>query len=196
MAEKFEKFTSFADDMEIIQKLGNNPNADNGLNEAELKAKFDESGIKIKAYLLTMIDQLNKFVDDLNSQYDNAGNVMEGGTMLGVLNMNGFPIRNLPEPVAPGDPVPLSAATNMKIATAVLASSSWVNKAQTVSVDGIIPDSDRQAVITVASAASHELYLDSGIMMTESGEGTLTFTCDELPSENVSVNVLILTKGV
>lgn len=196
MAEKFGKFEPFTEDMEILQKLGDNPNSDDGLNEEELKAKFDEAGIKIKEYLLTMINQLNKFVDDLNSQYDNAGSVMEGGTMLGVLNMNGFPIRNLPEPVYPGDPVPLSVATIMKTATAKLLPSAWAENEQTVSVEGIITDSERQAVITVAAADSLEVYLDCNIKLTGNGEETLTFTCDEVPDVEVTVNILILTKGV
>lgn len=195
MAEKFEKFDPFTEDMEILQKLGDNPNSDDGLNENELKAKFDEAGIKIKAYLLTMIGQLNKFVDDLNNQYNNAGNVMDGGTMLGVLNMNGFPIRNLPAPVYPGDPVPLSAATIMNTETAVLLPDAWVDNSQTVAVEGVIADSEKQAVITVAAGDSHEVYLDCNIKLSGNGEGTLSFICDDVPTVEVAVNVLILTNG-
>ncbi len=38
-------------DLDIIQKLGDEPNADNNLTAAELKAKFDEAGNILKKYI-------------------------------------------------------------------------------------------------------------------------------------------------
>lgn len=43
------------DDMNIIQKLDDEPNDVGGLTAAELKAKFDEAGLAIKAYLNTVL---------------------------------------------------------------------------------------------------------------------------------------------
>lgn len=43
------------DDMNIIQKLDDEPNDVGGLTAAELKAKFDEGGLAIKAYLNTVL---------------------------------------------------------------------------------------------------------------------------------------------
>ena len=41
----------FTDDINIIQKLADEPNDDNGLSADELKAKFDEAGVLFKKYI-------------------------------------------------------------------------------------------------------------------------------------------------
>lgn len=195
MAVKFERFDLFTEDMEILQKLGDNPNSENSLNEQELKAKFDEAGVKIKEYLQKTIVQLNALVDGMNSQFENPGNFLDGGTMLGAINMNGFPVTGLPDPVIPSDAVPFSFSTKMDATSVILSVAGWSDKEQTVSVPGIITDANRQAVITVAAPDSLETYLDSNIRLTGNGEESLTFTCDDVPPSSVTVNVLILTKG-
>jgi hypothetical protein len=43
--------TTFNDDLNIISKLADEPNLDDGLTAAELKAKFDEAGNRIKTYI-------------------------------------------------------------------------------------------------------------------------------------------------
>lgn len=105
MAVKFDKFEEFAEDMDILQSLGDNPNADDGLSSAELKAKFDEGGLKIKAYLLTMIGQMNRMVDDLNRQFEDTGDFLMGGTMQGALDINGNNLTGLAAPVSDTDAV-------------------------------------------------------------------------------------------
>ena len=44
-------FTQFSYDMEIIAKLSDTPNVDDGLTAAQLKDKFDEGGKVIKDYI-------------------------------------------------------------------------------------------------------------------------------------------------
>ena len=44
-------FTQFSYDMEIIGKLSDTPNVDDGLTAAQLKDKFDEGGKAIKDYI-------------------------------------------------------------------------------------------------------------------------------------------------
>ena len=44
-------FTQFSYDMEIIGKLSDTPNVDDGLTAAQLKDKFDEGGKAIKEYI-------------------------------------------------------------------------------------------------------------------------------------------------
>lgn len=43
--------TYFTEDMDIIQKLDDQPNDIGGLSADQLKAKFDEGGNKVKTYL-------------------------------------------------------------------------------------------------------------------------------------------------
>ena len=45
------ELAKFTEDVEVIQKLGTFPNAEDGLSPEELKAKFDQAAVKIKAYL-------------------------------------------------------------------------------------------------------------------------------------------------
>lgn len=52
--------TYFTEDMDIIQKLDDQPNDVGGLSADELKQKFDEGGNKIKTFLnSTLIPELN-----------------------------------------------------------------------------------------------------------------------------------------
>ena len=83
----------------------------------------------------------------------------------------------------------------VKTNRATLLSGGWVNNQQTVAVEGVLAGDDKQAIVTVADPDDLEVYLDCNINLSENGEGTLTFVCDDVPGSNVRVNVLILTKG-
>ena len=53
----------FTDDMNIIQKLDDQPNDVGGLSADELKEKFDEAGNKVKNFLnSTLIPELNNVI--------------------------------------------------------------------------------------------------------------------------------------
>lgn len=52
--------TQFEYDMEIIQKLDDEPNDVGGLTAAQLKAKFDEGGMAVKKFLNeTLLSELD-----------------------------------------------------------------------------------------------------------------------------------------
>lgn len=51
-------FNKITDNLNIIQALGDEPNEDNGLTAAELKAKFDEAANTLKARINAIVDQL------------------------------------------------------------------------------------------------------------------------------------------
>lgn len=75
-----------------------------------------------------------------------------------------------------------------------LQEANWSNNKQTVRVDSVVVSS-KQAVITVAAPDDLETYLDCNIRMSERGDGSITFECDDKPGADVAVNALILTKG-
>lgn len=52
-------YSKITDDMDIIQALPDEPNDVGGLTAAQLKAKFDEAGNKIKAAFNNLVDELN-----------------------------------------------------------------------------------------------------------------------------------------
>lgn len=70
MATTFPKLDSSVGTQ--IGVLGDNPNTDDNLTAAQLKAKFDYDGAKIKEYLngvtggaAGLVDELNEFAEDI-----------------------------------------------------------------------------------------------------------------------------------
>lgn len=98
------------------------------------------------------------------------------------------------------DPTPADALQNvfnkakdaviMTTATATLSASGWVNNSQTVNVTGVTVDN---SIIPCPAPTSHTAYHESGVRCSAQANGKLTFTCDRVPSVNLTVNVLILT---
>ena len=75
--------------------------------------------------------------------------------------------------------------------TVTLTSANWdsATKAQTVNVNGVTTTN----IVTVSPAtkASADIWVESGVFCTEQGDGTLKFTCTDIPTSDISVNVII-----
>ena len=73
--------------------------------------------------------------------------------------------------------------------TATLTVAGWSGTTQTVSVTGVTANS----ILTVTYApASHDAWLDAGVYCSAQGAGTLTFTCDTVPTAALTANIVIL----
>ena len=73
--------------------------------------------------------------------------------------------------------------------TATLTVAGWSGTTQTVSVTGVTADS----ILTVTYApASHDAWLDAGVYCSAQGAGTLTFTCESVPSAALTANIVII----
>lgn len=73
--------------------------------------------------------------------------------------------------------------------TAALTIAGWSDNTQTVSVTGVTANS----ILTVTYApASHDAWLDAGVYCSAQGAGTLTFTCESVPSAALTANIVIL----
>ena len=73
--------------------------------------------------------------------------------------------------------------------TATLTVAGWSGTTQTVSVTSVTADS----ILTVTYApASHDAWLDAGVYCSAQGAGTLTFTCDTVPTQALTANIVIL----
>lgn len=122
-----------------------------------------------------------------------------GGKMKGNINMDGYRVRGLPDPEAENDAVPKSFVTSyavtMNVVTATMSSSGWSNQEQTVNVSGVLADENKQSIISVAAPTSLKAYLDNNVNLTAQGAGKLTFACDNVPTSDITVNILMLTKG-
>lgn len=76
-----------------------------------------------------------------------------------------------------------------ELISVVLSSSSWSNMEQTISANGVTADN---TIIPSPAPASHVAYGEAGIYCSAQGENVLTFTCSEIPSTDLTVNVLIM----
>ena len=72
--------------------------------------------------------------------------------------------------------------------TATLQASAWVSNAQTIPVSGVTVSS---LVVVSAAPASHVAYGEAGVYCSVQAEGSLTFRCSDVPTEDLSVNVVI-----
>lgn len=124
-----------------------------------------------------------------------------GGTMEGGIDMNGQKLSGLNEPTGDNEPATKGYADRIKsIAngkcskaekTASLTVSGWgTGLTQTVSVSGVTASN---AVIAAPNPASHAAYTEANVRCTAQASGKLTFTCDEIPTAALTVNVVILT---
>ena len=76
--------------------------------------------------------------------------------------------------------------------TVTLASANWnsATKAQTVIADEVTTTS----IVTVSPAtkASADIWAESGVFCTKQGNGTLKFTCTDVPTSDITVSVVII----
>lgn len=85
-----------------------------------------------------------------------------------------------------------TAITIMKTEAVLLYVSEWVEKEQTVHVDGVTDDN---VVIVTPAPENHTEYNGCAVRCSGQSEGELTFTCTNVPTSTLTANVLILTKG-
>lgn len=71
-----------------------------------------------------------------------------------------------------------------------LAAAGWSDFTQTVNANGV---TENNAIIPSPAPESYALYYDCGVRCSAQENGKLTFTCDEVPGEAITVNVLIFT---
>lgn len=74
--------------------------------------------------------------------------------------------------------------------TATIGTVAWgAGKTATVNVDGV----ETNSLVFVAPApSSYTAYTNAGIYCSTQGDGTLTFTCTTLPTNSITVNVVIM----
>ena len=77
----------------------------------------------------------------------------------------------------------------VKSTTTATLTTTWSSKTQTVSVTGVTASN---TVIITPAPASYNAYCEYGVYCSAQSSGTLTFTCDEVPTSALTVNVLIL----
>lgn len=193
----FEHFTPFEENMDIIQRLGDNPNTSDDLSADELKAEFDKGGNLLKTFVNGVVEHLNELVNMLNNS--SGGTVFSGGTMIGPLNMNRQNLYGLSDPTDDDQAVNKAYAdaaikkysdTRFFTQSVTLQRYGWSDNAQAVSVPGVTEMTDI-IVSGEASDSNWEAYTESGIRAVAQGDDSIRFQCDIVPSVDVTVNVLV-----
>ena len=87
---------------------------------------------------------------------------------------------------------PLGGGSRAKGQAVTLSADGWEDNIQTVGVIGATADG---TLLVGAAEASKKLWANAGIHYSGQGDGTLTFSCDTPPSEDVTANVLFLGEG-
>lgn len=72
-----------------------------------------------------------------------------------------------------------------------LSSSSWSSNTQTVAVSGVSATETAQLITPTPAIASQSAYYEAGIMCTGQAANSLTFTCQTVPTSNLTVYVVI-----
>lgn len=83
----------------------------------------------------------------------------------------------------------LNAVTETSATTVTLSHEGWSEKTQTVSAQGVTTDN---MVIVSPVPTSLGDFGESGSKCVEQGEGTLTFTCRNVPENDMTVNIFIV----
>ena len=68
-----------------------------------------------------------------------------------------------------------------------LLAANWVSNEQTINVSNVTESS---VVMVGSSPLNLEEYVDCGVLCIAQGNGTLTFSCDTVPQNDLDVNVI------
>lgn len=93
-----------------------------------------------------------------------------------------------------GAAVAVSAPTPV-YRTVTLSVSTWSSNTQTVTVTGVLADETKQLIQPMPAVASQSAYIEAGIICTAQAENSLTFTCSTVPTEDISLFVVITEVG-
>ena len=201
--------TRFTGDADVISQLSNQPNDNDGLSAAQLKAKFDQFGSVFKNYLNNILlpeveSAINAAATGIGTSGFSGAIITDGTIMAEKLSASSGIEAVKTEVVRDGaitkpklnaavqavlDAVPLKTTHETKSAT--LAAASWSDNVQTVTVQGVTASN---VIIATAGTddTSHAAWSNCDIRATAQGSNSLTFKCRTVPSTDVFVNILIL----
>lgn len=198
--------TRFSGDAEVISQLDNQPNDNDGLSAAQLKAKFDQFGTTYKEFLNnTLIPELESAI---NAAATGVGTSGFSGAILTDNTVTAEKLSSTDGIQAVSTAVIRDGAvTEQKLSSALqtlLASIAGKTTHSTASVtleagqtswtktvSGVTASNEIIATAGVDST-SHTLWSNCDIYCTGQSANTLTFAARSAPSSAVTVNILIL----
>lgn len=141
-----------------------------------------------------------------------------GGSMSGAVDMAGNAISGLPNPEADEDAANKGYADQVAADTlgkaeeasksyadgkywsvkATLAKDGWVNKLQTVVVNGVSADEDSMDIYPAADAGDYDnfsAYGAAGVVAAKQMNDGVVFRCETVPDRDLDVNISCMIKG-
>lgn len=89
----------------------------------------------------------------------------------------------------------VGAANPPSSTTITLTTSGWSSNTQTVTVSGVSADETVQLIMPVPALASQTAYYEAGILVTGQAANSLTFTCQTVPTADLTVYVVMQEVG-
>ncbi len=139
-------------------------------------------------------DIMASFGQDFGIYFDGSDNsitIGSGGPAFSVSATNNVEVYREPTTangVANKAYVDSKAPTSVTI---ILFSSSWSSNTQTVTVSGVSATETAQLITPTPAIGSQSAYYEAGIMCTNQGTNSLTFTCQTVPTRTLIVYVVI-----
>ena len=169
--------TKLDKDMDIIQKLGDEPNDVDGLSSADLKAKFDEGNNAIKEWIN------ESFIPDVERELEiairdsvpeHAGKHSIGGD----------------DPLTPAD---IGAESKASYVTADMTASGW--SGNTYSFEAAYPKKSFDISIEVAPTATAEQFeAFGGAMICGSADSNIATALGDVPTVDIPIIIKVVAK--
>ena len=93
------------------------------------------------------------------------------------------------------DSLMANVGTKPKFASVTLSSSGWASNSQAVTVTGVLADEAKQLIQPMPAVASQQAYMTAGIYCSGQAANSLTFTCSKVPTEDITIYVVITEVG-
>lgn len=155
---------------------GSGSGGEGGLGSQEVKDIVNE---QLKLYSTTQ--EVEDIIDEIENQMVKTVKVGETSytPTNGVVSLPAYPTGTGGGNVVGGT----------KTFSITLSPSDWVDKAQTVSVSDVTADSK----VVVSPEGNPRPFSEAGIYCSESGDGTLTFVCETVPTREINVSVFVVS---
>ena len=89
----------------------------------------------------------------------------------------------------------VGAASKLKVIKVVLEMGKWSDNSQNIVVDGVSSDEDQQLIQPIPFSVDQDEYINSVIICKSQSINSLTFSCEEVPSKDINVYVVVQEVG-
>lgn len=89
----------------------------------------------------------------------------------------------------------VNAKATPKSVTVTLPASGWSSNTQTVTVNGVLADESAQLIQPMPAMASQSAYYGAGVLCSGQAANSLTFTCQTVPTADLTVYVVMQEVG-